>query len=147
MMNNKQINDFLKSLYEDNKGKLTWDEIAIIANDKLHTDLSRDACRKRVYRQLENINHALDKIKTSDVNTYKNSIIRSTAREETLKEIAHEFAEKMSCKPLLTNGNVNHKSNYGEQEALLLISDWHYGIEFDNYFNSYNIDIAKDRIQ
>lgn len=28
----------------------------------------------------------------------------------------------------------------------LLISDWHYGIEFDNYFNVYNPEVCRTRV-
>ena len=35
----------------------------------------------------------------------------------------------------------------GDKEASLIISDWHFGLECSNYWNTYNKEIAKQRIE
>lgn len=32
-------------------------------------------------------------------------------------------------------------------EAVLILSDWHYGLEVDNVFNQYNMEICKERVE
>ena len=73
-----------------------------------------------------------------------NSYIRRISREDTLKEIAEDFANKMQrvCK----FDNVDKITASSDKEAILCISDWHYGIEINNYNNIYNINIAKQRV-
>lgn len=34
-----------------------------------------------------------------------------------------------------------------EVEAVLVFSDWHYGLKVDNVFNSYNTEVCKERVQ
>lgn len=36
--------------------------------------------------------------------------------------------------------------DFSENEAILVLSDWHYGMTTDNIFNKYNIEICKSRI-
>lgn len=86
-----------------------------------------------------------EKYKLQEERTQNNAYIRKLAREETLKEIAFEFAKTMSEKKVLDSPvlrTVNSNS-----EGILMISDWHYGIEIDNYFNFYNSSVCKERVQ
>lgn len=86
------------------------------------------------------------------IKDYKNEInanIRSVSRFENLKEISSEFCKQIdkifpldfnktkSLKRALDNSNT-----YG----ILMLSDWHYGIEIDNFLNKYNPEIFKQRI-
>ena len=41
---------------------------------------------------------------------------------------------------------MSHKYQGSKCEACLLLSDWHIGAKFDTYLNSYNTDIAKERM-
>lgn len=69
---------------------------------------------------------------------------RALAREDTIKEIAHNYAVSMNKDKQLDY--VKHLNSNSDKVGLLLISDWHYGIEIDNFYNTYNVDIAKKRI-
>jgi hypothetical protein len=51
----------------------------------------------------------------------------------------------MSSKKLLPI-YFEEDTNDGDKKAILCISDWHYGIEFRNYWNTYDTTIAKERI-
>lgn len=87
-----------------------------------------------------------EKVKLSDERTQNNAYIRRLSREETIKDIAHDFAVQMEKKPLLTPTNEIPLVSSDNKEAILVISDWHYGIECNSYWNTYNTEIAKQRI-
>ena len=74
--------------------------------------------------------------------------IKRLAREENIKEIARNFAKEMAKTqrlPLMTREPwVDATSQY--KEGILLISDWHYGIECDNYWNRFDPDICEQRV-
>lgn len=159
--------DFDNRLYELGLSKLskkmTWADIAdILFNEYSWHDFSsyitKDFCRKRYYKLLNKNNNSVDdksveallskvkkeRAKLSDEIVQNNAYIRQLAREETIKEIAKEYAEVMyKGKILSTDYEVRP---YSKKEAILQISDWHYGIEFDNYWNVYNPDICIKRV-
>lgn len=83
------------------------------------------------------------KIQIADERIQTNAYLRQISREETLKDIAKTYAETMSIrKPLeLLPTNTD-----GEKEAILLISDWHFGIVINNSWNLYSPDIAREKI-
>ena len=86
-----------------------------------------------------------EKVKLSDERIQNNAYIRRLSREETIKDIAHDFAVQMEKKPLLTHcSDIPVGSE--DKEAILTISDWHYGIECNSYWNIYNPTIARQRI-
>lgn len=84
-------------------------------------------------------------VQISDERVQNNAYIRKMSREETIKEIAFDFARVMSDKKLLSPPKFDIPAE-AEIEGILMISDWHYGIDVDNYFNVYNPDICRDRI-
>lgn len=86
----------------------------------------------------------IEKKKESDIRTQVNAMYRTLAREESIKEIAHDFASQMNDKFLLNKKYI--VDDIHNKEGLLLISDWHYGIDINNIFNVYNTDVAKERI-
>lgn len=36
---------------------------------------------------------------------------------------------------------------YGDDEAVLVLTDWHYGLKTENIFNTYNTEICKERVR
>lgn len=87
----------------------------------------------------------LERYKLADERTQANAYYRRLSREQTIKEIAAEIADKFNNKKLLPQFDVVHRAD-GNKEAILCISDWHYGMDFSNYWNQYNPDIARERI-
>ena len=86
-----------------------------------------------------------EKIKLSDERIQNNAYIRRLAREDTLKEIASDFANKMSSKKLL---NIPKEiKDTARRDAILCVSDWHYGIEVDNALNKFNPEICRQRVE
>lgn len=87
----------------------------------------------------------LERYKLADERTQANAYYRRLSREQTIKEIAIEVADKISSKKILPQFDIAHIAN-DSKEAILCISDWHYGMDFTNYWNNYNPDIARERI-
>jgi len=158
VMNNKEYSyeDYIYYIAsrKDIEG-YTWKDIATIINNAFECDRSPDYYRKK-FSYMKSINDVdeyiedkAERMKLSDVLVQTNANIRRLSREETIKEIAKEAAATISknC-PLLTDierfpfiaspsdGNI----------GILQLSDWHYGIDINSYYNEYNPQIAKDRL-
>ena len=71
-----------------------------------------------------------------------NAIIRRQARLENLEDYFKEVTENFEGISLpKTKSNVNDK-----KEAAIVISDWHIGMKFDGRFNTFNHEVAEQRI-
>ena len=86
-----------------------------------------------------------ERVRLSDIRRKLNKVIRESARYknnfEMLKNCIMELNE---LKPLVVKKyNIDKVGN----EAILNFSDFHLGIKIDNYFNKYNKDIAKERLE
>lgn len=154
------INEFIiKEASEKDREGLTWFDIAYKANSEFGTNLTAEACRKRAMRassfEEEDTEESIDdkilelkkeRMKLSDERTQANAIIRRIAREETIKEIAEKYCatlDKIYKLPTF-NDKVFRENLY--KEGILLLSDWHYGIDVDNIFNKYSPEICKKRV-
>lgn len=143
---------------------LYWDEIAQIINRTLDQNYTESRYRKMYsaytkgkadavkeeeipeiseYMQ-QKIELQKERIKLSDERVQTNAYIRQLAREETIKEIASKCAQEMNSKKLLEAPKELYIS--GKNAAILQLSDIHYGLVVDNYWNKYNPDIAKNKI-
>lgn len=87
-----------------------------------------------------------ERVKISDERIQVNAYIRQLAREETIKEIALKCAQEMNSKKMLRPNNNNFYTDKNKNSAIVCLSDWHYGIDINNYWNVYNPDIAKERV-
>lgn len=173
---NETINNAIKEYYESNVA--TWQQTANFINSTYDVNFTDDACRQRYLRnryknsvvasipdQLtidpvfnsepkettdvpDPIKFEKQKVKLSDERTQVNALIRRIAREETIKEIAQEVAQKLNenypfhFTPIKQTGN-----NSSEKEAILQISDWHYGTEIHSPYNEYDPEICKQRVE
>ena len=159
-LENESINEYCHRMFMTVKQEenLSWKQLAEIMNEELGLNYS-----DWWYRQREKVclssdddnedNNALlelmkAKVKLSDERVQVNALVRKLSREETIKEIALNAASLMSEKKILKNipttcAGVPSKN----REGLLLIGDWHYGIEINNIFNVYDRDICVQRVQ
>lgn len=144
--------------------RLLWDEIARIINKELELNYSESRYRKlySAYKKgkadvvkeeeipeiseymQQKIELQKERVKISDERIQTNAYIRQIAREETIKEIASKCAQEMNSKKLLEAPKELCMS--GKNAAILQLSDIHYGLVVDNYWNKYNPDIAKNKI-
>lgn len=168
---NNQINKFIVEYYNRNKAlndEFTWQECANAVNEKFGIEMKKDACRKRykyykpVYRDglsdqmviddpafQEQVEAAKFAYKMSDERTQINAMIRRVSREETIKEIALEVADKLSKEKNAFSIDLSKRSipKNEDKEAILQVSDWHYGIEIDSPYNRYNPEVCKQRVE
>ena len=85
-----------------------------------------------------------ERVKLTDELVQNNAYIRQLAREETLKEIAREYAEVMYKGKILSTDYYTRV--FSKNSAILQLSDWHYGIEVDNYWNKFDPETCIKRV-
>lgn len=82
-------------------------------------------------------------VKTWDtMNSYRRTL-RDEARIDRIKELIQEAISKI---PELPKVNYQKGETECENEAVMLISDMHIGMQIDNFANKYNNEIAKKRL-
>ena len=86
-----------------------------------------------------------ERVKISDERTQNNAYIRRLAREDTIKEIAEKAVADMNDKFIMPY--VPKVIEQTDKEGILCLSDWHYGFDFKNHFNTYNPEVSKARVQ
>ena len=143
---------------------MTWNDIV----DDLEIEYHPDNLRKGAYfvkkyydylqnekinnmssDEIEKINEKIielekTKVKISDLNSMLKKQIREQSRYESMLECARDIAKDFNNeKPLLTNPPIMKS---GDKEGLLLLSDWHIGLECENHWNKFNTEIAKERL-
>lgn len=142
---------------------LSWREVARLINDELGYSYSPERYRVQAVKAREAaesealMNDDLDllseslleikkeRVKVQEEKYQVNSLVKALAREETLKEIAKDVVTDMSSKKVLQLPK-KIKVTKEESKGILVISDWHYGVDVDTFFNTYNPEIAKQRI-
>lgn len=73
-----------------------------------------------------------------------NKILVSDARADHLTE---KLVEAANLVPLQDYSNIfTFKNNASNEEAVLCLSDWHYGQVSNNIWNEYNTEICKERV-
>jgi len=88
-----------------------------------------------------------ERAKLSDERVQNGRYVRRLAREESIKEIAESFADRMSKEKALSVDKFFEKyATNSVKEGILLISDWHYGLEFENAYNRFNPEICRERV-
>lgn len=147
------------SLKTKNQLTLSWRMLADFVNEQLDMNRSEKWYRTHYYNgdfevNIENpspeetmlMKIGKLKVKAADERNQARAYIRRLAREETLKEIAANYASELKdSKPLLTTSNLQFIED-SENSGILLISDWHYGMVCDNYWNKFDPEICRSRV-
>ncbi len=85
-----------------------------------------------------------ERVRLTDVRTKLNKLVRATARRENnIEAINDEISKLNELRPLKVISNKLKDGN----EAVLNFSDFHLGLEVENYYNTYNQEIAMQRIE
>ena len=82
--------------------------------------------------------------KLRDERTAYNRLLRSDTRVEELKEAIIDSVKELKALPVF---NVSVKKSKSNCEAVLMFSDWHIGQESNNFYNVFNVEIAKKRVE
>ena len=72
-----------------------------------------------------------------------NNILVKEARAEHLSDIVKEAADRLAREDLTERFE---DVECGDDEAILCLADWHYGMTTDNIWNKFNIEICKNRV-
>ncbi|PPB12845.1 metallophosphoesterase [Brevibacillus laterosporus] len=146
---------------------INWNQIADLINKETGENFSESKYRKWFFPYMEGYNDALsagvnnveqlkeiesqrrelekEKIRLQDQRREYKNLLRYDARSEHLRDEINKAAKEVSLrKPLNWTSPLPYLTQ--PKEAVLLISDWHYGIISDNYWNKFNPDIFYDRI-
>ena len=127
------------------------------------TGISPGALQKRVERKLNKLTYSYhgydDKDEAKEyrdnyssrykerewVNAYRR-LIREDVRIDNLKDEIRLVVDKLNKLPLITPSPIDFDPNEFKKEAVLLFSDLHIGIDCDNYYNKYNLEVAQERV-
>lgn len=142
---------------------LDWSEIA----EQLGLDCSADHLRKTAYgikecydyfngktkemiaqeeyEKLLNMELKIkkEKVKVQDMKNQLNKLIRDMARRENIEEILEEKMVDLS--PRIINDEYKCRIASGKS-AIALFSDWHYGIDVNNFLNVFNPEVCRQRV-
>lgn len=114
-----------------------------IDNIKLDTVKDKDI-KDDLYLQLEEIKK--EKMKVSDERSSLNRRLRESSQKESYKEIAEHCAKCISEKnPFIFD--KRKIDDYEENQAILTLSDIHYGLDINKFNNKYNPEICKERFE
>ena len=126
--------------------KLRYDKGEVVHNEKMLSGQTIDGLTFPEFEEkTEELKRDLYKqqVKTRDhMNEYR-ALIRKDARIDMMKDL---IKESVSTLPKLDfEKEVSYDSN-PEVEGVLLLSDFHIGDQVDNFYNKYNIEIARRRV-
>lgn len=85
--------------------------------------------------------------KLSDQRREFKKLLCADARQEHLEEALKEAAFSLNDTVGKLFGENDEFEVVGDNEAVLVLSDWHYGMTTDNIFNTYNTEICKERVK
>lgn len=88
-----------------------------------------------------------EKIKFYDQKREYKKLIREMARWEHLEDIIKKSVLELEHYKPLTIANLNKFTFDGNNELIVMLSDWHYGLECDNFWNTFNESIFNLRIE
>lgn len=137
---------------------ITWDDIAELSHEAFQTDWKEGYFRKNYGEYIKSVNEVdeidskilelkKERVKLSDERIQNNAYVRRMAREDTIREIAIEAAREIAKRKPLTITHYEADHNNLENEAILNLCDWHYGMEINNAFNKYNPRICRERVE
>lgn len=146
-LSNQQVADLLNAIegtnYDESKFrkeyqayKNVWEKLV---EEKQSSYLPDDYLREI---ELEKIELQKEKFKFRDQKREFNNTLRKMARLEHLQEYLIESVEQVEPIEL----PVNNKQPATVKEAMVVISDMHLGMQINSQFNTYNKEIALERL-
>ena len=142
----ESIADLINSATGVHKAADTWRKSArryYIADDA-NTSTEEDADKLQALKNILN-DISIERVMLSDERTQNRSYIRRIAREKNIQQIAENAAKEISSKKILASPSSNIELS-SCNEAIVQLSDWHYGLEVRNHWNIFNPDICLERV-
>ena len=162
-------NDFYKYLWrvgtaiEDGTAGCSWDEATPTINAEWGKNFTACTYRKPVQGTIPFYEHVflksegdasgkdlasrmdeLYKLKRQlfDQRREYNKLLTAEARAENLHDIIREAAERLSSEQLTPIKDFE----VSDDEAVLCLADWHYGMKTNNLWNKFDISVCKHRV-
>ena len=127
--------------------QMRYENGTIIHNEKM---LSGQTIGDMTFPEFEEKTEALkqslykQQVKTRDsFNAYRR-VLREEARLEDFKDLMRDAVKDITKLPVVKYEGNNDGNG---AEAVLMLSDLHIGVAINNYFNNYNIDICRRRLE
>lgn len=142
----------------------TWTELAAIMNEQMGTSYDKSTIAKK-YRELSAkvereaperpdsqtntitktmMDMEKNRIKTRDDMAWYRSELRTSARREDFLTLFESAIEKYGATPPALPDAVKDSKN--GKAVVAMLSDLHYGIEYDSALGKYSPEIARDRL-
>lgn len=151
---------------------ISWDDIADIINKEIGNEdmpYTSSAFRKpyqqakkfydagvfekyengEYLKELQSQKQELEKqqVKVRDERNELRRVIREEARKESFKDQVLRSISESDCHPLLYDENKQFTGYLkSDNDLIISLTDLHTGIEIDNYFNKFNEDVLRDRL-
>lgn len=108
----------------------------------------KDISEEDILNEIELKMHELrkEKQKFSDQRRELTKMLSSEGRFEHICDKLIESANKLNESFPLISGDQVAPDNVSDKEAIIVFSDWHYGLVADNISNTYNTEICKARV-
>lgn len=88
-----------------------------------------------------------ERYKLADTKREINKQIREAARRDLINEDVINAIKSLNEKQPLQVSDKPVIMRKGDNEGILMLSDWHYGLEVNNYWNNFNVDILETRVK
>lgn len=99
-----------------------------------------DQLDTRINTKLEDL--FIKKVKVQDLTNSYRRTLRDEARIDSLKDCIKESVKQLPKLSVITTPKNKDFTN----EAVLLLSDWHIGVNVDNFYNKFNTNVATQRL-
>lgn len=175
MLDNENLEQFIWRLgnaKDSGELDISWDEMADIINKEIGQEdmpYSSSAFRKPyqqakkffdagVFREMTDSEYldeiriqqqelAKQRVKTRDERNELNRIIREQARKESYKDQILRSISEHDCHPLSYDESKNFTGTLKtDNDIVCTFFDVHTGVDVDNFFNKFNEDVLKDRV-
>ncbi len=120
--------------------KLWEEDMERIAAESASSQILNEIDMKQIELQKE-------RQRFSDQRREFNKLVNKEGRLEHLFETLRTAADNLNNTIGTLYGTDLPLEEYGDNEAVLVLSDWHYGMIADNVFNVYNRDICRERVK
>lgn len=87
-----------------------------------------------------------ERCRLADQRREYNKCIATDARFEHLCDVVKACADQMQSAGRMVDSDTVNDIYFSDAEAVVVFSDWHVGMVTNNVFNTYNIDICKQRV-
>lgn len=103
---------------------------------------------RRILDELEakKIEIQKERQRLSDQRRESNKRVAFDARWENLQETLKESITNLRDLDSVVSCGIGSGNDFSESEAVIVFSDWHFGMKTDNAFNTYNTEICKKRV-